>query len=58
MFFPFPVLASFGTPHRVVPIVEERGEVGIGFDEDAASSSTVTSIRPALGHELLTNGRS
>ena len=47
-----PVDAALRLPGRPVAVVEQRGKVGIGGDEDVAAVPAIAAIGPALRHIL------
>ena len=46
---PLAVLAALRLPHGAIPVVEQRGEVGVAPHVDAAAVAAVAAVRPALG---------
>ena len=53
----FPMYASCGFEVMFIPVVNERRELWIGNDDNIASMSAVSAVRPAFGDECLTPKR-
>ena len=51
--FALAMLSALGDPARVIAVVEQRGEVGIGPYEYASPSSAIATIRSPLGDKFL-----
>jgi hypothetical protein len=45
---PFAVLAPLSLPDGAIPVIEQGGQVGIAFDEDAAAVPAIAAVRSAL----------
>ena len=46
------MLASFRHPPGVISIIQQRREIGIDLHEHTSALSTVSTVRPSLGHKL------
>ena len=47
------VRAALGVEVMLVAVIDERGELGVGLDDDVAAMAPVASVRPALWDERL-----
>ena len=53
----FPVYASCGFKVMLISVINERRELWVGDNDNIASMSAVSAVRPAFGDECLTPKR-